>query len=246
MAAVMPAWPPEFGIAAPAPAAGTGVAWPFALWPLLPLSWLFGAARRAAALAFRCGVLRSCRLPVPVVVVGNLTVGGSGKTPLVLWLVERLREAGLAAGIISRGYGGSGERGAPVAADSSPLRWSVMSRCCWPGAAACRSSSVATAWRRAGLAGRSPECDVIVSDDGLQHYRLQRSVEVVVFDGRGAGNGRLLPAGPLREPLRRLAGLTRWCGTVARRSKARGGGCRPALAAVRHAAGRQRFVAANG
>ncbi len=178
------------------------------LWPLLPLSWLFGllvALRRAL---FRHGLLRSHRLPVPVIVIGNLTVGGSGKTPLVLWLVRCLQASGWRPGIISRGYGGSVEQVQPVLSDSAcsvvgdePL---LLHR---------RSGVPVFVGRDRVAAGQAllaahPECDVIVADDGLQHYRLQRSVELVVFDGRGAGNAWLLPAGPLREPLRRLSGAT--------------------------------------
>jgi tetraacyldisaccharide 4'-kinase len=179
-----------------------------ALWPLLPVSWLFlllVALRRAL---YRRGLLHSEALPVPVIVVGNLTVGGSGKTPLVLWLVERLRARGWRPGIISRGYGGNTDGVRAVAANSSPAEIGDE-----PLLLARRSGVPVFVGRDRVAAGRAllaahPECDVIVSDDGLQHYRLQRSAEVVVFDGRGAGNGHLLPGGPLREPLRRLAAVT--------------------------------------
>lgn len=178
-----------------------------ALWPLLPFSWLFGGLVVLRRWLYRAALLRSQRLPVPVVVVGNLTVGGSGKTPLVLWLVNRLREQGWRPGIISRGYGGSGGQVRPVDA-SSPS--SLVGD--EPLLLARRSGVPVFVGRDRPAAGQAllathPECDVIVSDDGLQHYRLQRSIELVVFDGRGAGNGRLLPAGPLRESLRRLAGV---------------------------------------
>ncbi|WP_374682033.1 tetraacyldisaccharide 4'-kinase [Accumulibacter sp.] len=178
-----------------------------ALWPLLPLSWLFGALAGLRRGLFRCGVPLAQRLPVPVIVVGNLTVGGSGKTPLVLWLVERLREAGWRPGIISRGHGGSGEGVRLVAAGTPPSLVGDE-----PLLLARRGGVPVFVGRDRVAAGETllaahPECDVIVSDDGLQHYRLQRTLEIVVFDGRGAGNRRLLPAGPLREPLRRLTGV---------------------------------------
>jgi tetraacyldisaccharide 4'-kinase len=177
------------------------------LWPLLPLSWLFGLLVALRRRLYCCAALPSQRLPVPVIVVGNLTVGGSGKTPLVLWLVGRLREQGWRPGIISRGYGGGARTVRPVLA-SSPA--SLVGD--EPLLLARRSGVPVFVGRDRPAAGRAllaahPECDVIVSDDGLQHYRLQRTVEVAVFDRRGAGNGRLLPAGPLREPLRRLAGI---------------------------------------
>ncbi|KFB68094.1 tetraacyldisaccharide 4'-kinase [Candidatus Accumulibacter vicinus] len=178
-----------------------------ALWPLLPFSWLFGGLVVLRRWLYRAALLHSHRLPVPVVVVGNLTVGGSGKTPLVLWLVNRLCEQGWRPGIISRGYGSSDGQVRPVDA-SSPS--SLVGD--EPLLLARRSGVPVFIGRDRPAAGQAllaahPECDVIVSDDGLQHYRLQRSIELVIFDGRGTGNGRLLPAGPLRESLRRLAGV---------------------------------------
>jgi tetraacyldisaccharide 4'-kinase len=177
-----------------------------ALWPLLPISRVFAALVRLRRWLYHRGVLRSCRLPVPVVVVGNLTIGGSGKTPLVLWLVGRLLEQGWRPGIVSRGYGGSGEE---------PLAVGVSSNCSLVGdepLLLARRTGVPVFVGRdrpaaaQALLAAHPACNVIVSDDGLQHYRLQRAVELVVFDGRGLGNGWLLPAGPLREPLQRLPG----------------------------------------
>ena len=180
----------------------------FVLLPLLPLSWLFRLLAGFRRGLYRFGVLRSYALPVPVIVIGNLTVGGSGKTPLVLWLAERLGEQGWRPGIISRGYAGTAEGVHAVTADSAcavvgdePL---LLAR---------RSALPVFVGRDRVAAGRAlldrhPECNVVISDDGLQHYRLQRAVEIAVFDARGAGNGRLLPAGPLREPLHRLSEVT--------------------------------------
>lgn len=178
-----------------------------ALLPLLPLSWLFGALVATRRAAYRCGLLRSEHLPVPVIVVGNLIAGGAGKTPLTLWLVEALRSHGWQPGIVSRGYGASVDApqlvdasGSPTTCGDEPLLLAQRS-----GApVAVGRDRVAAA--RALLAAHSG-CNVIVADDGLQHYRLARDVELAVFDARAAGNGRLLPAGPLREPLRRLAGV---------------------------------------
>lgn len=187
------------------------------LYPLLPLSWLFRGLVSCRRGLYEFGVMRSFRLPVPVVVVGNLTVGGSGKTPLVLWLVDELRAHGWHPGVISRGYGGASDGETLVRTDSDarvvgdePL---LLAR---------RSHAPVVVGRDRVAAGRAllathPECDVIISDDGLQHYRLQRTVELVVFDGRGGGNRRMLPAGPLREPMQRLKSVTAlvWNGAIA-------------------------------
>lgn len=178
------------------------------LYPLLPVSWLFCGLVLVRRWLYRLGLMRSSRLSVPVVVVGNLTVGGSGKTPLVLWLVDELRTHGWRPGIISRGYGGSEGGVRSVAHDSDS---SVVGD--EPLLLARRSGVPVVVGRDRVAAGRAllaehPECNVIVSDDGLQHYRLQRAVELVVFDGRGAGNHRMLPAGPLREPMWRLDSVT--------------------------------------
>jgi tetraacyldisaccharide 4'-kinase len=177
------------------------------LFPLLPFSWLFGGLVAIRRHLYRRGALRAVSLPVPVVVVGNLTVGGSGKTPLVLWLAERLRERGYHPGILSRGYGGDGAI-RQVFADSDAARVGDE-----PLLLARRSGVPVFVGRDRVAAGIAllvahPQCDVLVCDDGLQHYRLDRCAEIAVFDRRGTGNGHLLPAGPLREPARRLAGVT--------------------------------------
>lgn len=175
---------------------------------LLPFSWLFYLLVGLRRGLYRLGILRSHALPVPVVVIGNLTVGGSGKTPLVLWLAENLRARGWRPGIISRGYGGTAYGVRPVTPDSSAAKVGDE-----PLLLARRSGVPVFVGADRVAVGRvllaaHPECNVIISDDGLQHYRLQRSVEIAVFDRRGAGNARLLPAGPLREPLRRLSAAT--------------------------------------
>ena len=171
---------------------------------LLPLSGVFALLSALRRLLFRVGMANVVRVPVPVVVVGNIAVGGSGKTPVVEWLVHALREAGFQPGIISRGYGGSIEGAALVPEDADPLTFgdepvllARLARC--PVAVGADRPAVARALLQA-----HPECDVIVSDDGLQHYRLHRDVEVAVVDERTLGNRWLLPAGPLREPARRL------------------------------------------
>jgi tetraacyldisaccharide 4'-kinase len=173
---------------------------------LVPLSWLFRLFSAARRLAYGLGMSRSFRLAVPVIVVGNISVGGTGKTPLVVWLAEQLKLAGFSPGIISRGYGGSNRQPVAVQADSpaqsvgdEPLLLARRTGCpVWVGA-----DRTATAQ---ALMQADPQCDLIISDDGLQHYRLQRDIELAVVDAeRGFGNGCLLPAGPLREPVSRLS-----------------------------------------
>lgn len=154
---------------------------------------------------YRVGLLRAESLPVPVVIVGNITVGGSGKTPLIIHLASALRVLGRRPGIVSRGYGGDATSVTEVnaAGDSAvvgdePLLLARRTGCpVFVG----RDRPAAA---RALLAGY-PQCDVILADDGLQHYRLQRDVEIAVFDERGTMNGWCLPAGPLREPVARVA-----------------------------------------
>jgi len=175
---------------------------------LYPLSLVFRFAVAARRLLFRLGVLPSARLPIPVVVVGNLTVGGTGKTPLVIALAKVLRRGGLQPGILSRGYGGSSVSPRAVAAGDQaehvgdePLLLAEGSGCpVWIGA-----DRVAAA---RALCSAHPACNVIICDDGLQHYRLQRDFEIAVEDERGLGNGLLLPAGPLREPVDRRVDAT--------------------------------------
>ncbi len=181
-----------------------------ALYPLLPLSWLFAALAALRRALYAVHALRSLALPVPVVVVGNLTVGGSGKTPLVLWLVAALRAAGWRPGIVSRGYAAPGAPGGAqaVAPDSDPRASGDEALLLARRSGVPVFVGVKRVDAAAALLAAHPECNVIVSDDGLQHYRLRRCVEVAVFDERAAGNGHLLPAGPLREPLRRLRAAT--------------------------------------
>ncbi|RZI40716.1 tetraacyldisaccharide 4'-kinase [Herbaspirillum sp. HC18] len=168
-----------------------------ALWPLSLVFQLLSGARRRL---YRSGTLRSERLPVPVIVAGNIFVGGTGKTPLTIWLVEELRRAGFTPGVISRGYGRKSDTPLEVMSDSSPneagdepVLIAYRARC--PVVVGRRRAEAAKA-----LLARHPEVDVIVSDDGLQHYALYRDVEIVLCDERGNGNGWVLPAGPLREP----------------------------------------------
>jgi tetraacyldisaccharide 4'-kinase len=175
-----------------------------ALTPLAALFILAAAARRAL---YRLGLLRVERLPVPVVVVGNITAGGSGKTPLVAALADGLAARGWRPGIVSRGYGRAAAAGGAllVTPDSDPLEAGDE-----PVMLARRGHAIAVAADRPAAArallAAHPACNVILADDGLQHYRLGRDVEVAVVDAaRGVGNGWRLPAGPLREAPTRLA-----------------------------------------
>jgi tetraacyldisaccharide 4'-kinase len=170
---------------------------------LQPLSWL---CRGLAAVHRRLQARPKAAVPgKPVVVVGNLVVGGAGKTPTVIALVHWLRSQGWHPGVVSRGYGRDGADIVDVGPDRNagetgdePLLIHLRT-----GAPLMVGSDRVAAAR--ALCANHPEVDLIVSDDGLQHHRLARDVEVVVFDGRGAGNGLLLPAGPLRQPLPAVA-----------------------------------------
>ena len=169
------------------------------------LSLPYAAAVHVRRDAYRRGLWRSHRVGAPVVVVGNIAVGGAGKTPFVVWLVERLRRHGYRPGVVCSGYRGT-ERDRPryVRGDSDPAAVGdeavlVAKRCRCPVVAG--RDRVAAARSLV----RGSDCDVVVSDDGLQHYRLARDLEIAVLDGqRRHGNGLRLPAGPLREPVSRL------------------------------------------
>ena len=176
------------------------------LWRLLlPLSWLYGLVSGVIRLSYQLGWQKAWRAPVPVVVVGNLTAGGNGKTPVVIWLVEQLQKRGIRPGVVSRGYGGkathyplllTADTTTAEAGDEPVL---IYQRTGVPVAVSpVRSDAV-----QALLAGHA--VDIIITDDGLQHYALARDKEIVVIDGvRRFGNGWWLPAGPMRERASRL------------------------------------------
>lgn len=172
---------------------------------LLPVSLIFRLLAAMRRSLYRIGVFASKKLPVPVIVVGNITVGGSGKTPLALWLAQQLIDEGWHPGIISRGYGSQTTIPRAVRQTSSPDE-------AGDEAVLMAQRGLCPVWvgRDRAAAGKAllqahPECDVLLSDDGLQHYRLQRDAEIAVVDGeRRFGNGFLLPAGPLRELPSRL------------------------------------------
>jgi tetraacyldisaccharide 4'-kinase len=178
------------------------------IWLLTPLGWLYCAIAQARAALWRRHWRQlpaaENQLTAPVIVVGNLTVGGTGKTPLVLWLAQHLRTRGWRPGILTRGYGGRGSdqpRRVPVDGDprdygDEPVLLANRSGC--PVMAG--ADRVAAARRLL----QDCDCDLLLADDGLQHYRLRRDLEILLVDGRrGFGNRRCLPAGPLREPVSR-------------------------------------------
>ena len=172
-------------------------------WWSWPLAALYGTVTRLRARLYRGGWLRSARLPVPVVVVGNLSVGGNGKTPLTIAVAQDLRLRGWQPGVASRGYGGRQRE--PLLLGDAPDPAQVGDEPCLihtSGVPVAVGRDRAAAARLLLAAG----CDVVIADDGLQHYALARDVEICVIDGRRRfGNRRLLPVGPLREPLARLA-----------------------------------------
>jgi tetraacyldisaccharide 4'-kinase len=172
---------------------------------LLPLSWVFGLVVACRRAGYRLGLLRRVRVSRPVVVVGNVTVGGTGKTPFTIWLATLLQAKGMRVGIVLRGYGGeSSHWPRDVNSDSAPQEVGDEAVLL-----ASRTAAIVVAGPdRVAAARRAIElgAEIVLSDDGLQHYRLERDREIVVIDGyRGVGNRRLLPAGPLREPVSRLA-----------------------------------------
>jgi len=174
------------------------------MWCLWPLKILYAVVTSVRRFLYRCGIKRSYSLDVPVVVVGNLTVGGNGKTPVVVWLARLLKQQGLNVGIISRGYGGEHQIPTVVLPTTSvalcgdePMLIVNQTGCLM----AVGRDRVATGRLLIDAAkSQGKPIDIIISDDGLQHYRLKRQMEVIVIDGkRRFGNNHLLPMGPMRE-----------------------------------------------
>lgn len=172
---------------------------------LLPVSWVFCLLVMLRRMLYKLGIMPIRRVPVPIIVVGNITAGGTGKTPLTIWIAKMLTKAGYTPGIVSRGYGGDAEEWPQqVSHDSDPYYVGdepvllVRRTGCPMAVGPNRNEAIEM------LLEHHP-CDVIISDDGLQHYRMGRDFEIGVIDGdRRFGNGFCLPAGPLREPTSRL------------------------------------------
>ncbi|MCU5775030.1 tetraacyldisaccharide 4'-kinase [Erwiniaceae bacterium BAC15a-03b] len=175
---------------------------------LLPLSWLYGLISNGIRLSYQLGWRKVWRASLPVVVVGNLTAGGNGKTPVVIWLVEALQRQGLRVGVVSRGYGGKAARyplllnADTTTAEAGDEPVLIYQRTRAPVAVSPLRREAVKALQDAG------NIDLIVTDDGLQHYALARDFEIVVIDGvRRFGNGWWLPAGPMRERAARLSSV---------------------------------------
>jgi tetraacyldisaccharide 4'-kinase len=166
---------------------------------LLDVSWVYGGLVKLRRKLYASGVMNSTRVPVPLIVVGNVIAGGAGKTPIVMALAKLLQEQGWQPGIVSRGYGRKGS-GVLEVLPNTPVSESgdepalIKSALNAPVFVADERAEAALA-----LLAAHPQTNVILCDDGLQHLALQRDIEICVFDERGIGNGRLLPAGPLRE-----------------------------------------------
>jgi tetraacyldisaccharide 4'-kinase len=180
------------------------------LWQLVlrPVSWVLGALAAMRRALFRVGLFKQTKLGVPVIVVGNISAGGTGKTPVTIYLAELLEQRGYQVGVITRGYTPSrvaartfanivSQKGTVAASDEALMMSQRLKAPVFANASRVEAARA--------LLKRYPQTEVIISDDGLQHYALARDVEIAVVDGaRGFGNGALMPAGPLREPPSRL------------------------------------------
>ncbi len=176
-----------------------------AVFWLKPFSWMYQQIVCVRFKLYQTGILKSFQVAAPVIVVGNITVGGTGKTPFVIWLVQFLKQSGFKPGVITRGYGGKAKYWPQRAeSDSDPERLGdeavlLAQHCQCPvivGPSRAESARQLLA---------ETDCNIIISDDGLQHYALKRDIEIAIVDGtRRLGNGRFLPAGPLREAASRL------------------------------------------
>jgi len=172
---------------------------------LSPLGFLFSDAVKFRKFLYRLGVFKTHTLLVPVIVVGNITVGGTGKTPLIIWLAQFLKDSGFKPGIISRGYGGQAETWPQWVEANGDAKNVGDEALLIANQTGCPMAVGPLRVEAANMLLKHADCNVILSDDGLQHYALNRDIEIAVIDGeRRFGNGYCLPAGPLREPIERL------------------------------------------
>lgn len=178
------------------------------LYLLLPLAYCFSLIVSVRRFLYRCGFLSTTRLAVPVIVVGNIALGGTGKTPFVIWLAKFLKQQGFTPGIVSRGVGGKSHKTpCSVQANDKPEQVGdealLLARHSECPVVLCKNRAQAASFLLANF-----PCDIVITDDGLQHYKLARDIEICMVDGeRQFGNGTLLPAGPLRESKKRLASV---------------------------------------
>ncbi len=171
----------------------------------MPISMVYDDIMRFRAFLYRFGVKKKTKLAVPIVIVGNITVGGTGKTPLILWMARFLKEQGYKPGIISRGYGGSAETWPQWVDQQSKPDLVGDEAVLMAKHADCPIAVGPERPKAAQMLLDKSDCDIILSDDGLQHYALERDIEIIVVDGqRRFGNGYVLPCGPLRESTERL------------------------------------------
>ena len=172
---------------------------------LIPFSWLYQIVILFRRLCYKSGLLPVRRVPIPVIVVGNISVGGNGKTPLVIWLANHLKQKNFKPGIVSRGYGGAAKKWPQQVRSDSDPRMVGDEPVLIARQTGCPVAASANRYMAAEGLLEHDRCDIIICDDGLQHYALARDIEIVVVDAiRRYGNKRCLPAGPLREPVSRL------------------------------------------
>lgn len=175
---------------------------------LMPLSMFYDDYMRFRLFLYNKGLLTKIKFPVPVIIVGNITVGGTGKTPLILWLARFLRQEGYKPGIISRGYGGNSDSWPQWVDQHSDPEQVGDEAVLMAKHSDCPIAVGPERVKAAQMLLDKADCDVILSDDGLQHYALDRDIEIAVVDGeRRFGNGYTLPCGPLREPISRLGSV---------------------------------------
>lgn len=172
---------------------------------LSPLAYVYIDIVRFRRFLYRKGIFKSKKLNVPVIIVGNITVGGTGKTPLVIWLAQQLQKQGFTPGIVTRGYGGNNKSWPLLVNEKTKAEQAGDEAVLIARQSGCAVAAAPLRVEAAQLLLDEKNCDIILADDGLQHYALQRDIEIAVIDGvRRFGNSFFLPCGPLREPQERI------------------------------------------